>query len=141
MKTWTEEEIREYYEDELEPIYCPFCIKRGYEIRLGPKILMPGQVRDEDYENWLCCSTCYVEIPIYQVEPEPTIKNTVETIDNPFEQGKLHLETIPKRNSPAGKNASAKKRRNKIKPTNDEEINEEKRRHGDRVNVVMDTNP
>jgi len=89
---------------------------------------------------WKQCHNCGWICPIFQAEKEATIKDSIETIESPFED-KFHLETIPKRNSPAGKKASAKRRRNKIKPTNDEEINEEIRRHGDRVNVVYDSDP
>jgi hypothetical protein len=51
-------------------------------------------------------------------------------------------ESIPTCNSPAGKRASAKRRGNKIKSTNDKEINLEIRQHGvDNVHIIQDTNP
>ena len=140
MKTWTQEDIDEAYEDELEDVPCPFCENRGYRVKLGPKILMPGQVRDSDYENWLECPTCYVVIPIYEMPKEETIKDTVETAETPFEN-KTQIIGIPKRNSPAGKRASAKKRRNKIKLDPDPEIDALVRIYGDRVKVVYDSDP
>jgi hypothetical protein len=73
--------------------------------------------------------------PIYEVAVDETIKDSVETIDNPFDNT-VHLETIPKRNSPAGKRASAKKRGNKIKLDDDPEIDTMLRVYGDRVNVL-----
>jgi hypothetical protein len=59
----------------------------------------------------------------------------IETIESPFEN-KFHIETIPKRNSPAGKKASSKRRRDKIKLDDDDEINDLLRIYGDRVNVL-----
>jgi hypothetical protein len=74
---------------------------------------MPGQQRDEDYYNWLECPTWGWLCPTYQVEKEATIKNAVETIDNPFDS-KFYSQSIPKRYSPAGKKASAKHRSKNI---------------------------
>jgi hypothetical protein len=60
----------------------------------------------------------------------------IETIESPFEN-KFHIETIPKLYSPAGKKASSKRRRNKIKlDDDDDEINDLLRIYGDRVNVL-----
>jgi hypothetical protein len=84
MKTYSEEDIKELEGEEEKPIYCPFCIKAGYKVLLGPKILMPGQKHDIDTENWVECLKCCALIPIYEVEPEPEVQNVVETIDNPF---------------------------------------------------------
>lgn len=117
-KVWTEEEFNELYEDEPEPIYCPYCIKRGYKILLGPKILMPNEPRPSDYENYLQCPTCYVEIPIYEMPKEETIKDTVETIDNPFDSCKFEVQTIKKRTA----KTISKRSRKKIKLDDDPEI-------------------
>ena len=68
--------------------------------------------QEADNQKWLECPTCYVVIPIYEAPKEETIKDTIETIDSPFESGKTEIIGIPKRNSPAGKKASAKRRRN-----------------------------
>jgi hypothetical protein len=124
------------YEEENEPIWCPFCLKRGYQIRLGPKILMPGQVRDEDYENWLECATCGWICPIFAAEKEGTIKDSIETIDSPFES-KTIVESLHKRKSKTGKKIAARGRKRKKRMLHeDPDINEEMRRHGDRVNVL-----
>ena len=138
MHVLTEDDF-EYEED--TNVYCPFCLERGYKIHFGGKILMPNEPRPEDYESWLECATCGFLCPIYQAEPEAEIKDAVETSESPFEAGKFQLETIPKRNSPGGKKAYAKRRRNKIKLDDDPEINELMRVYGDRVNLVYDSNP
>lgn len=141
MKTYSEEEISEYYEDEPEAITCPFCEKRGYRILLGPKILQPNEPRPADYESWLECPTSYAVISIHEIPKEETINDSIETIESPFEQGKFILETMPKPSSPKGKKLSAKKRGKKIKLHEDPEINQLTRIYGDRVKVVLDTNP
>lgn len=66
---------------------------------------------------------------------EETIQNAVETQESPFED-KLILQSIPKRNSPAGKRASAKKRNKKIKLDDDPEIEALLRAYGDNVRVI-----
>jgi len=83
---YTEEDLED--NEELEKLNCPFCIKVGLHIPLGPKILMPNEVKQPDYENWLQCSRCAEIIPIYQAEKEESIKDEVTTIQNPFEESK-----------------------------------------------------
>ncbi len=102
---------------------------------------MPNEPRPDDYEDWLECGTCQFLCPIFQAEPEATIKDSIETSESPFEAGKFQLETIPKRSSAAGKRAIAKRSRKKIKLDDDPEINELMRVCGDRLNVVYDSNP
>jgi hypothetical protein len=135
MRTYSEEEFNEQYEDEIEDIFCPICLKRGYKNRLGPKILQPNEPRPEDYDQWLECGTCSWLCPIYAAEPEATIKDAVETSESPFEAGKFQLETIPKRSSAAGKRAIAKRSRKKIRLDEDPEIDELLRIYGDNMTV------
>ena len=143
-RVFTQEDIDEYYEDEQEPVLCPYCIDRGYRVLLGPKILMPNEPRPEDYENWLQCPTCYEVIPIYEAPKEETIKDRIETIDNPFDNKTIIESVHNRRTSKTGKKIAprggGKKRRKKVLHE-DPEINEEMRRHGDRVKVVHDSNP
>jgi ferredoxin-like protein FixX len=49
-------------------------------VLLGEKILMPGEVRQPDYDQWLECGTCGFICPIYEAPKEETIKDAVETI-------------------------------------------------------------
>jgi hypothetical protein len=133
MKTYTEDDFD--YEEEDTILWCQMCLKRGYQNRLGGKILMPNEPRPEDYESWLECGVCGWLCPIYQVEQEATIKDAVETNESPFEAGKFILETIPKRSSPAGKRAIAKRSRKKIRLDEDPEIDELLRIYGDNMTV------
>ena len=125
-------------EEQEEILYCPICEKVGLTSVLGSKILMPNEVKQPDYENWLQCLKCAWLCPIYEAEPEPSIKDSVTTIDNPFDD-QSQILSIPKRNSKAGRKASAKRRRNKLKPTNDKEVNELIRKYGDNVRIIQDT--
>lgn len=141
MRIYTQEDIDEQYEDAPEEIYCPHCLKRGYKVRLGPKILMPGQKRPDDYDEWLECPTCLWLCPIYQIEKETTIKDSIETIDNPFDN-KTIIESLPKRTNRIGKKIAARGRKtDKNKLHDDPEISELMRIYGDRVKVIQDTNP
>jgi hypothetical protein len=44
------------------------CEKAGIVSKLGPKILMPGEVKQADYGNWLECVTCRRLCPIYNAK-------------------------------------------------------------------------
>jgi len=137
MREFTQEGIDEAYEDEIEPIWCPKCIERGYKVNLGPKILMPGEPRPDDYSEFLECGTCGWIFSTYELPKEEEIKDNVETIESPYEQGKFILESIPKRGSAAGRKLSAKKRRNKIKLDSEPEIDALLRAYDDdRVKVL-----
>jgi len=128
--------IVEYEEedDDERPALCPHCYNKGYKVLLGKKILMPNEVKQADYDQWTQCPRCFWLCPLFEVEPEPEITNTLETQDNPFEN-KFTLETIPKR---TGKTLMKKKR----KEHKDKDIELEIKTHGEeRVNVVYDSNP
>lgn len=44
-----------------------------------------------DHESWKMCYNCGTIVPVYELEKEASIKDVVETIDNPFDQGKDFL--------------------------------------------------
>jgi hypothetical protein len=99
--------LDEYDDDYEEPIFCQMCLKIGYQNRLVPGKLMPGETKPIEADEWLRCETCGWLCPIYEVEKEATIKDSVQTIDNPFDQGKFYVESIESRAS------QTKKRRKK----------------------------
>src|SRR5438093_13312863 len=99
MKTFTQEDLDEYYEDEKEPIYCPKCEERGYRNAgtiLGPRILMNNEPVPEDYSDWFQCPNCYYIHHYVELPKEEEIKNAIETSDNPYEN-KFRLESLKKR--------------------------------------------
>jgi hypothetical protein len=140
MTILTAEDLDDDWDDDPEPIYCQMCLKRGYQNRLGPKILMPGQVREEDYENFLECAGCGWICPIFAVEKEAEIKNTIETQSSPYDD-KFQFVSIPTRAAEKGRKARPKRiKKDKNILHEDKEINEEMRRHGtDNVRVVFDS--
>jgi len=125
----------EYEDDELETLYCPMCSKVGISSVLGPKILMPNEERQLDYENWLQCVKCSWLCPIYEAEPIETIQDTVTTIDNPFEESKGQVLAAFK------KGTRARRKNKKQEHHKDPDINLEIKQHDqDNVKVIQDTN-
>jgi hypothetical protein len=99
--------------------------------------------KQPDYDQWLQCTDCYEIVAAYVVEHDATIiRDDIPTEDNPFENTTEILGAVPKRTSKQGIKASAKRRHEKNRPhSKDKEIDEERRRHGDRMNVIYDSNP
>jgi Fe-S-cluster-containing hydrogenase component 2 len=138
MRILTEEEFTQYDDEEIEPINCPHCEKRGYLVQLGPKILMPNEPRPEDYDQFLECPTCYWICPIHEIPKEETIKDSIETQDSPYED-KLKLESAHKRRT---RRKVARHINKNVRQTNDPDILREIRQHGsDNVKILVDTNP
>jgi hypothetical protein len=72
----------------------------------------------------------------FELEKEASIKDSVETVDNPFENQTIALG-VAKRNSPAGKKARKKRNRPHHK---DPEIDREIQQHRiDAVNIIYDS--
>lgn len=46
------------FDDHLT-IYCPHCRAAGFKVKLGPRILMPNETRQPDYDQWLECTDCH----------------------------------------------------------------------------------
>lgn len=126
----------EYYQDEMI-MYCPHCKAAGFKVKLGNKILMPGETRQPDYEKWMQCPDCYEVVATYVIEHDATIiRDTVETVNNPFEN-QTEIIGMSKRTSKQG--IKARKKRNR--PTYpDKEIQREIHQHGiDAVNILYDS--
>lgn len=126
----------EELEEEEQPNYCKNCLNRGYRVPLGPKILMPNEQRQPDYDEWLECPTCYNVIPKFELEKEASIKDSVETVDSPFEN-QTEIIGLEKRNSKTMGKQSRKRNRPHHK---DPEIDREIQQHGiDAVNIIYDS--
>jgi hypothetical protein len=139
MRVYSEEEFNEYNDEEIEQVNCPFCEKRGYIVRLGPKILMNNEPRPDDYDEWLECATCGLLCPLYTIPAQEQIKDSIETSESPFED-KLKLESAHKRRTPKRKVVRHLKKN--IRQTNDPDILREIKQHGsDNVKVLYDSNP
>ena len=125
--------------------YCPKCRAAGFQVKLGPRILMPGEVRQPDYENWVQCPSCAEIIATHVIEHDATIiRDDIETVDNPFESNQSEIiGANPRRTTKAGRIKLSKRRKQMNRPTHskDKDIDREMQRHGDRVKVVYDSNP
>jgi len=71
-----------------------------------------------DHENWLQCHECGTVVPVYEIEKEASIKDVVETIDNPFDNAKDQFLGVDSRK------ARRKKRLDKQKYENYDHIKE-----------------
>ena len=128
----------EYYQDEMV-MYCPMCKKAGFQVKLTNKILMPGEERQPDYDQFLECPDCREVIAAYVVEHDATIiRDDIPTVETPFENTTEIMGVLPKRTSKAGKRDIAKRNREKNRPHHkDPEIQRELDK-GNIVNILYD---
>lgn len=64
---------------------CPHCLEYGFHNKLGPKILEKGERPAPDNDQWCSCYQCGNTFPVYQAHYESEIKDSLETVSNPFE--------------------------------------------------------
>ena len=105
-------EIVDFSEKEDEKIsYCKECLKFGFSVPLKNRIYQ-NEPMPVDHENWLQCYECGTIVPVYEIEKEASIKDVIETSDNPFDIGTSILG-IDSKTSIGGKNARKKRDRQK----------------------------
>jgi hypothetical protein len=141
MHIITADDLDDDYDDTV--VWCPACENRGYKNRIGPKILMPGEIRPDNYSDLWECAVCGLYGDASQIPKQETIKDAVETSDSPYDD-KTIIQSIKRRKSNTGKQIAPRggsKRRKKNQFHEDNDINEEMRKHGDRVKVLYDSNP
>jgi hypothetical protein len=137
MRILTSEDFEDY-EEENDPIFCPTCLNRGYQNRIGPKILMPGEPKSENYEDFWECAVCGLNGDISQIAKEATVKNAVETVESP-QDDKLKLVSAHKRRT---KKKVTRHINKHIRQTNDPDIALAIKQVGeDNVKVHYDSNP
>jgi hypothetical protein len=106
-------EIIDFSENEKDKIsYCKECLKFGFYVPLRNRIYPNNEPMPVDHDQWKQCHECGSIVPIYELEKEASIKDVVETVDNPFDIGTSFLG-IDNRTSVAGKNARKKRERQK----------------------------
>lgn len=131
------------FEDHID-MYCPHCEKYSdIKSKLGPRILQKGKPIPVDHDVWKMCYKCGNVYGLHEVAQESDIRNTVETLDSPFESNQSEiLGANPRRTSREGKRLMDKRRKERDRPHHkDPDIDKEMARHGDRVTVVYDSNP
>lgn len=69
---------------------CPHCLEYEIHNKLGPKIKKKNEPIAPDDENWMQCHSCGEIYPIHETYPESEIKDTLETVTNPFEEQAIY---------------------------------------------------
>jgi hypothetical protein len=72
-------------------------------VPLKNRIYPDNEPTPVDHDQWRQCHECGLMIPVYELEKEASIKDVVETVDNPFDIGTSFLGIDSR--------ASAKKRK------------------------------
>ena len=72
---------------------CLHCLQYEIHNKLKPRILKKGETRPPDYDQWCQCHECGTIYPIHETHFEPKIKDSLETVNNPFENESIFLST------------------------------------------------
>ena len=136
----------DFEEDEDTNIYCPMCENLGFlGVRMGPKLILEGEQRQPDHDSFLQCPSCGWLCPIHEVGQEPEIQDTAQTIESPYDNqegivmGAENRATSRKKKQASSNRVTrptSKRRRNKLKLDEDEEINNLLEKYGDNVKVL-----
>jgi hypothetical protein len=88
--------------DDEKISYCKHCLFFGLKEPLKNRIYLEGQP-SSDKDQFRQCHSCGTIYAIYELEKEATIKNVVETVENPFDIGKDSILGVDNRSSSTGK--------------------------------------
>jgi hypothetical protein len=118
--------IVDFSEKEDEKIsYCKECLKFGLSVPLKNRIYPNNEQIPSDSDQFKQCYECGLIVPVYEIEKEASIKDVVETTDNPFDNGVSFLG-IDSRTSIRGKNARKKRdRQRELEDIKDDEVKRE----------------
>ena len=72
---------------------CPHCLEYEIHNKLKPRILKKGETKPPDYDQFIQCWECGNIYPIHETHFEPKIKDSLETVNNPFENESIFLCT------------------------------------------------
>jgi hypothetical protein len=93
--------------------YCKHCLSFGFTVPLKNRVYPNNEPIPHDSDQFLQCHECGLIVTIYDLEKEASIKNLVETVDNPFDSVKNEFLGIDSRTSIGRKNARKKRERQK----------------------------
>ena len=114
---------------------CPHCLEYEIHNKLKPRILEKGQVKPPDYDQFIQCWECENIFPIYEAHFESEIKDSLETVNNPFENESIFLSTDSRKEQ--RRKGKKRKGRSKIGEHEDPEIQAEIDRYGsDNVHII-----
>lgn len=71
--------------------YCKHCLEYGFMVPLKNRIYPDNEPIPVDHDQWRQCHKCGLMILVYELEKEASIKDVVETVDNPFDIGTSFL--------------------------------------------------
>jgi hypothetical protein len=138
MHVLTDADLDDYEEE--EPIFCPACLERGYQNRIGNKILVGNEPRPDNYEDLWECAVCGLSGDISLMPKEANIKDAIEKVETP-QDDKLQLKSVHKRRK--SKTRKVQRHIDKhIRKTKDVDIALAIKQVGeDNVKVAYDSNP
>ena len=125
---------------------CPHCLEYGFHNKLGPKILEKGERPAPDNDQWCSCYQCGNTFPVYEAHYESEIKDSMETVQNPFENSEsVFLSTDSSATTRRKRERTARKgvhkyrsKRIDYEEKQDPEIQAEIDRHGtDNVRIIQ----
>lgn len=64
---------------------CPHCLEYGFHHKLYSRIRKEGEPTAPDDDQFGSCHECGNTVPIFQAHYESEIKDSLETVQNPFE--------------------------------------------------------
>ncbi len=73
--------------------FCSHCESFGFKHKLKPMLLKKDQQKAPDYDQFIQCWECGNIYPIHETHFEPKIKDSLETVNNPFENESIFLST------------------------------------------------
>jgi len=87
----------DFHEDKGEIKYCPHCLEYEIHNKLGPKIKKKGEPEAPDDYLFGSCHECGNTFALYEATIEPEIKDSLETVGNPFEEHESIIMSVGKR--------------------------------------------
>ena len=76
---------------------CPHCLTFEIHNKLGPKIKKKGEPEAPDDYLFGSCHECGNTFALYEATIEPEIKDSLETVGNPFEEHESIIMSVGKR--------------------------------------------
>jgi len=81
----------DFNENEDKIRECPHCLEYEIHNKLQPRMLEEGEVTPPDYDQFVQCYECGNVFPIYEAHYESEIKDSLETVRDPFENSESHI--------------------------------------------------
>ena len=115
--------------------FCDHCEEFGFKHKLKPRILEKGEARPPDYDQFIQCHFCGNVYPIHETHFEPKIKDSLESVQTPFDTESVFLSTDSRATQ---RRKGKRKSRFKVGEHEDPEIQMEIDRHGsDNVRIIQ----